>query len=341
MSSRTTTEVLLTVAPPRSRRRLFAPAAARPFLQRTVHLLIVLIGVTFLLSFMLDLLPGDPAASIAGEQATPDQVEAVRQELNLDKPVPVRYALWLGDAVRGDLGVSYRTSQPVGEAIMQRLPVSLELMLLAQVIAIAVSVPLAVLAAWRPKSFIGRVTTPVSTLAISVPEFVVALLLILVGAMMLGWFPTQGFEPLSAGLGANLVTLALPALAIALEPMGAYTRLLRSDLARTLDQDFILAAKAKGMSVPNLLFKQALRPSSLSLATLAGLNTARLLGSVVVIETLFGIPGIGRLLVESINNADIITVQGVVCVIAVAYVLVNVLTDLAYAVIDPRVRHVR
>ena len=323
------------------RRRALDPALLRRILLRTAHLMIVLVGVTFLVSFMLDLLPGDPAAAIAGEQATPEQVEAVRQELNLDEPVPIRYAIWVSNVIQGDLGTSYRTSQPVGEAILQRLPVSLELMLIAQFIAIAIAVPTAVAAAWRPRSFIGRITTPASTLAISTPEFVVAVVLILIGAMWLGWFPATGFMPLAAGLGPNLLTLALPALAIALEPVGSYTRLLRSDLGRTLGQDFMLAAKAKGMTVGNLLFRQALRPSSLSLATLAGLNTARLLGSVVVIETLFGIPGIGRLLVESINNADIIAVQGVVCVIAIAYVVVNIATDIAYAVIDPRIRNAR
>lgn len=341
MASQTQTELLHIAAPPKRARGFVLSASAKRVLMRLLHLVIVLVGVTFLLSFMLDLLPGDPAESIAGEMATPAQVEAVRTELNLDKPVPVRYALWVSDAIRGDFGISYRTSQPVGEAILQRLPVSLELMVLAQLIAIAVSVPLAVFAAWRPKSVVGKVATPISTLAISTPEFVFALVLILFGAMTLGWFPTQGYAPLTAGLWANLLTMTLPALAIALEPAGAYTRLLRSDMSRTLGQDFILAAKAKGMSVPNLLFRQALRPSSLSLATLAGLNTARLLGSVVVIETLFGIPGIGRLLVELINNADIIAVQGVVCVIAVAYVLVNLLTDLMYGIIDPRVRNDR
>lgn len=326
-------------ATPRLKKRVAGKAGTRHWLRRGVHLVIVLIGVTFLVSFMLDLLPGDPAEVIAGEQASQEQVEKVRSEIHLDKPVPIRYGYWLADAVQGDLGVSYRTSQPVSEAILQRLPVSLELMLIAQLLAIVVAVPTAVIAAWRPRSWFGRFATPTSVLAISTPEFVVALGLILVGAMTLGWFPATGFTPVKDGLGPNLLSLTLPAIAIALEPAGSYSRVLRADMIRIFGQDFMLAAKAKGMTVPNLLFRQALRPSSLSLATLAGLNTARLLGTVVVVETLFGIPGIGRMLVESINNADIIAVQGVVAVIAVAYVVVNIITDLVYAAIDPRVRN--
>lgn len=313
----------------------------RKSISRGVHILIVLFGVTFLVALMLNFLPGDPAAIIAGENATPEQIEMVRGDLNLDKPLLVRYGLWLGNIFTGDFGVSYRTGQPVAEALLQRLPASIELMLLAQVFSLAIAVPLAVFSSYKPKSWLGRIVPPASVAAISVPEFVFALGLIFVGVLTLGWFPATGFVPISEGLGANLLTLTLPAIAISLDPIGSYTRLLRSDLDRTLKSDFMLAAKAKGMSVPNLLFKQALRPSTLSLATLVGLNTARLLGTVVVIETLFGIPGLGRLLVESLNSSDLITIQGVVVVIALAYIIVNIATDFIYAVIDPRVRHAK
>lgn len=306
---------------------------------RVLHVLIVLFGVTFLVCLMLDFLPGDPAVIIAGEQATPEKIQQIREELNLDKPVMARYGIWVSNVFTGDFGVSYRTSQPVSDALLQRLPASVELMILAQLIALCVAVPAAVLSAYRPHSWFGKLVPSASVLAISTPEFVFALVLIFVGVLSLGWFPATGYVPISEGLGRNLLTLALPAIAISLEPIGSYTRLLRTDLDRTLKTDFMLAAKAKGMSLPNLLFRQALRPSTLSLATLVGLNTARLLGTVVVIETLFGIPGLGRLLVESINSADIIVVQGVVCVIALAYIVVNIFTDLLYAAIDPRVRN--
>lgn len=310
-----------------------------PVLRRALHLLIVLGVVTFFVSTLLTLLPGDPAQVIAGENATPEQIEKVRADLLLDESATTRYAAWLGDVVTGDLGTSYRTGQAVGDAILQRLPVSLQLMLMAQLIALLVAVPLAVWSAHRPRGVLGRVSGPGGVLLISTPEFVIGLGLIFVGAVTMGWFPATGFAPLGDGLGANLTTMILPALAVAAEPTGTYLRLLRSDMTRTLGEDFILAANAKGMSTANVLFRHALRPSSLSVATLAGLNTARLLGTVVVVESLFGLPGLGRLLVESINASDLITVQGVVCVIALVYVGVNALTDVLYPLIDPRVRH--
>lgn len=310
-----------------------------PILRRSAHLVIVLTVVTFLVSTLLALLPGDPAHVIAGENATPEQIATVRAELHLDESAISRYGAWLGDVLRGDLGTSYRTGQAVIDAIAQRLPVSLQLMVMAQLIALLVAVPLAVWTAHRPRTLLGRSSQPASVLAISTPEFVLGLILIYVGAMQLGWFPATGFLPLGDGLGANLQTMILPALAIAAEPTGTYFRLLRLDMSRTLGEDFILAANAKGMSTANVLFRHALRPSSLSVATLAGLNTARLLGTVVVVESLFGLPGMGRLLVESINSSDLIMVQGVVCVIALAYVAVNALTDILYPLLDPRVRH--
>ncbi len=310
-----------------------------PVLRRAFHLLIVLGVVTFFVSTLLTLLPGDPAQVIAGENATPQQIAQVREDLLLDESAVTRYAAWLGDVATGDLGTSYRTGQAVGDAILQRLPVSLQLMLMAQLIALLIAVPVAVWSAYRPRGVLGRVSGPGGVLLISTPEFVIGLALIFVGAVTLGWFPATGFVPLSAGLGANLATMILPAIAVAAEPTGTYLRLLRSDMTRTLDEDFILAANAKGMPTSNVLFRHALRPSSLSVATLAGLNTARLLGTVVVVESLFGLPGLGRLLVESINASDLITVQGVVCVIALVYVGVNALTDVLYPLIDPRVRH--
>ncbi len=310
-----------------------------PVLRRAFHLLIVLGVVTFFVSTLLTMLPGDPAQVIAGENATPQQIAQVLADLLLDESPMTRYVDWLGNVATGDLGTSYRTGQAVGDAILQRLPVSLQLMLMAQLIALLIAVPVAVWSAYRPRSVCARISGPGGVLLISTPEFVIGLVLIFVGAVTLGWFPATGFVPLSEGLSANLATMILPAIAVAAEPTGTYLRLLRSDMARTLDEDFILAANAKGMSTSNVLFRHALRPSSLSVATLAGLNTARLLGTVVVVESLFGLPGLGRLLVESINASDLITVQGVVCVIALVYVVVNALTDVLYPLIDPRVRH--
>lgn len=329
------------VAPPATaapRRRRGLPTWLTFLLKKFGYLLVVLVAVTFTVSVMLDFLPGDPARAILGENATQDQVDQLRQELGLNESVFVRYADWVGNALHGDLGTSLRTGQSVSDAIVQRLPVSIELMLLVQFIALVVAIPLAIYATYRPNGWVDRLSTAWSFAAISVPHFVVGLVLIYVFALGLGWLPSSGFVPLSQGLGPNLASLALPAFALALEPAGVYQRMLRGDMRTTMHEDFVLAAQAKGMSSSNILVHQVFRPSSFSLVTLAGINTARLIGSAVVIETLFALPGVGRLLVDSIGGRDFVMIQGVVAVIAVTYVLVNVLIDLVYLVLDPRVR---
>ncbi|MCR2799320.1 ABC transporter permease [Microbacterium sp. zg-Y818] len=323
----------------RTVRRRYVPPRWLGFTAKKLgHLLIVLVAVTFLVSLMLDFLPGDPARAILGEDASPDQVAQLRSELRLDDPVLVRYLDWVMSALQGDLGTSYRTGQPVGEAILQRLPVSVELMLLVQIIALVTAVVLAVWAVYRPNGIVDRIGTAWSFAAISAPHFVVGLFLVFVFAVTLGWLPASGFVPLTDGLGPNLATMILPALALSLEPAGIYQRLLRGDMQATMKEDFVLAAQAKGMSTMNILFRQVFRPSSFSLVTLAGINTARLIGSAVVIETLFALPGVGRLLVDSINARDFIMIQAIVAVIAVFYVFVNILIDLLYLLLDPRVR---
>lgn len=303
------------------------------------HLVLVLVGVTFLISLMLDFLPGDPARAILGDNATDEQLAQVRSELRLDDPVFIRYFVWLGNALQGDLGVSSRTGQPVWEAIVQRVPISLELMVLAQGIALVAAIALAVYAAYRPNGIIDRLTTVWSFAAISSPHFVIGLLLVYVFAVTFAVLPSSGYQPISdVGVWGHYSLLLMPAFALALEPAGVYQRLLRGDMQVTMREDFVLAAQAKGMSAPNILLRQVFRPSSFSLVTLAGINTARLLGSTVVIETLFAIPGLGRLLVDSVNSRDFVMIQATVAVIAVFYVIVNIVIDLLYLALDPRVR---
>lgn len=338
-ASRLSSPASTAVIPIHRRRARWAPPRWLSFSGKKLgHLLLVMFGVTFLVSVMLDFLPGDPARAILGEDATEEQLAIVRQDLRLDDPVILRYLDWLMSALQGDLGTSYRTGQPVGEAILQRIPVSIELMILVQVIALVLAVIFAVYAAYRPNGWLDRITTAWSFAAISTPHFVVGLLLVFVFAVTLGVLPASGFVPLSEGLWPNLTTMFLPALALALEPCGVYQRLLRSDMQTTMKEDFVLAAQAKGMSAPNILFRQVMRPSSFSLVTLAGINTARLIGSAVVIETLFALPGLGRLLVDSVNARDFVMIQAIVAVIAVFYVFVNIVIDLLYLLIDPRVR---
>lgn len=322
-------------APPRSRG---LPPGVTFTLRKIAHLVFVLLAVTFLVSVMLDLLPGDPARAILGEEATPEQIQTLRTSLRLDDPLLVRYLAWLGDAIQGDLGTSYRTGQPVAEVIMDRLPVSIELMVIVQIIALVAAVGLAVYSTYRPNGWVDRLGSTWAFAAISTPHFVIGLILVYVFAITLGWLPASGYRPISEGLGPNLTFLLLPAFAMALEPAGVYQRLLRADMQATMKEEFVLAAQAKGMSSFNILVRQVLRPSSFSLVTLAGLNMARLIGSAVVIETMFAIPGIGRLLVDSINARDFVMIQALVAVIAVIYVAVNAIIDLLYLVLDPRVR---
>lgn len=305
---------------------------------RLLYLALVFLIVTFLVSIVLRLIPGDPAITILGENATPDQIAAVRADLGLDLPVLEQYWNWLMGFFQGDLGVSFRTGVPVTDSIIQRLPVSVQLMVLAQIIAIGVAMPLALYSAYRPNGFVDRLATGAAFTVISVPAFVFGLVLIFIFSVQLKWLPAVGFNPLSDGLLLNLSTVLLPAIAMAAEPSGVYLRLLRGDLLVTLREDYILGAQAKGMTASNLMIRQALRPSSISFVTLAGLNTARMIGGMVVVESLFALPGVGRFMIDSIRSNDLVAVQGVVALIAVLYVVINAIVDVAYLIIDPRTR---
>jgi peptide/nickel transport system permease protein len=282
-------------------------------------------------------LPGDAAVAILGDNATPAEIASLRTELGLDRNIVVRYVDWLSHALRGDLGKSYRTRENISTMIGDRLPVTLELILLTQLIALGVAVPAGILAAYR-RTKVDSALATVSIGLLSTPAFVKGILLIYLMSVLLGWFPASGFKSLSDGLGANLHSLALPAMTLALAEIPVYMRLLRADMISTLQQDYILVARAKGLSVREILLGHALRPSSLSLVTVVGINLGRLVGGAVIIETLFALPGIGQMLVNAVYQHDQFVIQGVVLVIATGFVLINLLVDLMYALIDPRVR---
>ena len=301
-------------------------------------LLAVLLAATALTFAITAVLPGDAAVAILGETASQEDVAALRRELGLERPVAVRYGEWLLQAVRGDLGTSYRTRERIATMIADRLPVTLELILLAQALALAMAVPAGILAAYRSRSRTDAALGAVSIGLLSTPAFVKGIVLIYVFSVGLGWLPASGFVPLSEGLWANLGSLLLPALALALAEFPVYMRLLRADMIATLQQDYVLVARAKGLSVRAILFGHALRPSSLSLVTVVGINLGRLVGGAVIIETLFALPGIGQMLVSAVYQHDHFVVQGVVLVIATGFVLINLAVDLAYAALDPRVR---
>ena len=301
-----------------------------------------LIAVSFLTFLLTSLLPGDPAIQILGpESATPEAVAKVHADLHLDEPLPVRYVRWLGDAATGDLGRSYRTGQEVRDAIVERLPVTLEVGGLAIGMALLGAVPLGMLSAYRAGGPVDRTVTGASFGLLAVPNFMMAILLILVFAETLGLLPATGWVRPTENLGQNLESAMLPALSIAIGDLAVYTRLLRSDMIAILQDDYIALARAKGMPTPWILLRHALRPSSFSLLTVVGLNVGAIMSGAVIVETLFALPGVGRLLFDSILQRDLVMVQGIALVVAVSYVAVNFTVDLLYSYLDPRIRRGR
>jgi peptide/nickel transport system permease protein len=311
-------------------------------LRRLPSLIATLLAVSILTFLMTSLLPGDPALQILGaENATPEAIAAVRSELNLDDPLPLRYLNWIGDAVTGDFGRSYRTNEPVSQAIVERLPVTAEIGILAIIIALLVAIPVGILSAYRAGTRTDKLISSTSFGLLAVPNFMVAILLILIFAVWLGVLPATGWVNFTDNPVQNFRSALLPALSLAIAEMAVYTRLLRTDMIATLQQDFVTMARVKGVSNRRILFRHALRPSSFSLMTVAGVQVGAIIGGSVVIETLFAVPGVGRLLLESVLVRDLLMVQGVALVIAVSYVVVNFIVDILYSYLDPRISHGR
>jgi peptide/nickel transport system permease protein len=307
--------------------------------RKLLYLVPVLLAVTALTFLIASLLPGDLAIAMLGDQATPENVAALHKKLGLDLPLWQQYLHWLGGVLTGDLGTSHRTGETVIHAIAGRLPVSLELLVIAQLGGLLIGVPLAMLCAVRPDSTLDRGVSGIAFGMLSVPPFLLAILLIYVFALRLGVLPATAYVPLSQDLLGNLRSMALPGATLALLEWPAIMRVLRSDLISTLQEDYIAMARAKGLRPRRILFVHALKPSSLTLVTLVGLNIGRLIGGAVITESIFALPGVGRLLVESIYTRDFIVLQGGVLFVAVAFVLINFLVDLLYAALDPRIRH--
>jgi peptide/nickel transport system permease protein len=307
-------------------------------LQRIGRSILVLVLVTVAVVWLLSLAPGSASEIILGEQATPEAVAELDRELGLDRPLWEQYGAWLGSALQGDLGTSPINGREVSTVILERLPVTLQLAVVGLLLALAMAVVLAVLSAWKPGSLLDRGIGAVTSVMLSVPAFIAGPLLIYWFAIKLGWFPVAGWSWIGDGPGANLRSIVLPAIAVSLIEVAAFYRVLRSDLLATMREDYFAAARAKGMSWLYTLTRHAFRPSSFSLITLVGINLGRLIGGTVIVEALFGFPGLGQLVATSISTRDIVTVQGTVAFIAVAYVLINMFVDVSYGFLDPRVR---
>jgi len=304
--------------------------------------------VLFLVSlgtFMLmQLAPENPAVAELGTHATLAQIRSIDHQLGLDKPILTQYRHWLGRALHGDLGKSFLAPFPsVGQIVKGALPVSLELALLGEIIALLIAIPVGVWSGYREAGPFDRIAGGLSFAFLSVPVFVSSLILALVFAFDVRWLPRTGWVRLTSSAGAfqNLRYALLPSIALALPLAAVYTRLLRTDMSQTLREDYIQVARAKGLSIRRVLFRHALRPSSISLLTISGVSLGYLIGGTLIVETIFGLPGLGRILVTAVASNDYPLVQGIVLVLALAYVFVNVLVDLLYSVLDPRIRDVR
>ncbi|HET9690378.1 MAG TPA: ABC transporter permease [Acidimicrobiales bacterium] len=306
---------------------------------------LLLIPVVFIVSvatfLLLNLLPGNPVYLILGPGATPKGVAQLTAQLHLNRPIYDRYADWLWAALHGNFGESYLNHVASSSLIKQALPVTLELLIYSQVIALAVSVPLGVYAARRPGGWVDQGSSSVAFGLLAAPAFLVGVLL--VGLFAVHWhlFPATGYRHLSSDPGGNLRSLFLPSVTLAVGLLAVYLRLLRSDMIATLQQDYITVARAKGLRPRYILWRHAFRPSMFSLVTVIGLNVGALIGGAFLVEVIFGIPGIGSLTLHSIYQRDYLVVQACVLIIAVGYVLVNFTVDLIYPLLDPRVRRVR
>lgn len=312
---------------------------------RTVAIkLALLVPVLFLVSVgtfgLLQVGPGDPAAQVLGNTGTAADYQRIRTEMGLDQPPVQRYLDWLGGVLRGDLGQNLVPPiENVSDRLLRAFPVNLQLAAMAIVLALLIAVPLAMWSAYRAGGLVDRWISAGTIGVISVPPFLVGLLLLLVFAIQLGWFPLgQWARPSDAGWGQNLWHAFLPALTLALAEAPVFARLLRGDLVATLQEDFILAAKAKGMPGWHIMLREALRPSSFSLITLAGVSAGRLLGGTIIVEAVFVLPGVGNVIINAAQNNDYKLVQGGVLLIAVIYLLLNLAVDVLYGYLDPRIR---
>ncbi|HEX6690565.1 MAG TPA: ABC transporter permease [Burkholderiales bacterium] len=310
------------------------------FIARRFLATIPVLGVVAVLVFlMLRLTPGDPAAILAGDAASSEQIAAIRASLGLDRSIPVQFAIWLGHLLQGDLGQSYFYKMPVATLIGQRLEPTLALAALTIVFAVLVSIPLGVVAAWRFGGWFDRALMGFSVMGFSVPVFVLAYILIWIVSLQLGWFPVQGYRRIADGFWPFLHHLILPSLTLSVIYIALIARVTRASVLEALGEDYIRTARAKGLPELRVLVRHALANAAVPIATVIGIGIAILIGGVVVTESVYAIPGLGRLTVDAVLARDFPTVQAVILFFSFVYVLVNLLIDLSYVFLDPRIRY--
>ncbi|EDP65197.1 ABC transporter permease protein [alpha proteobacterium BAL199] len=299
----------------------------------------VMIVVALFVFLLLHLTPGDPAAVIAGDDASPADIEGVRRKLGLDRPIWEQFGIYVMNLLRGDLGTSIFSNLPVMTLVKQRLEPSLVLAVSTLVVAITVAIPMGVIAAWKARTLVDRVVMGFSVLGFAVPVFLVGYLLIYVFAIELRWLPVQGYKPLSQGVWQTLRSITLPAIALGMVYTALIARITRASMLEVLSEDYIRTARAKGVATPGVLLHHALKNAAVPIVTVIGIGLTLLISGVVLTETVFNIPGLGRLTVDAILKRDYPIVQGLIILFAAVKVLVNLLIDISYTFFDPRIRY--
>lgn len=312
-------------------------------LRRIAAVLPVLLVVSLVVFLILRLAPGDPAAVIAGNSATNEDIVKIRTQLGLDRSIPVQYGIWMGRVFQGDLGFSYYLNKPVTELIAQRIEPTLALALGTVLLAVLIAVPLGTLAAWRLGGWLDRLLSGFSVAGFSIPVFVIGYLLIYLFSIRLEWLPVQGYKsllgPSAAGLWEWMRQLILPWVTLAMVYVALIARVTRASVSEALTEDYIRTARAKGLTETAVLLRHALANAAVPIVTVIGIGIALLIGGVVVTETVYAIPGLGSLTVDAVLNRDFPVIQGLVLLFSVSYVMVNLLVDLSYLFLDPRIRY--
>ncbi len=307
-------------------------------IQRLLQAIPVLFLISAIVFTVTYFIPGDPAMIVLGQGASEEALQAVRERLQLDQPLPIRYGVWLSDMVRGDLGNSILSRQPVTTLVGRALPITMYLTLFALIIAVAISIPLGTIAALKRNTWIDVLATTWSFLGVSIPGFWLAMMLVYVFGVRLQWVPLQGYIDPRTNLGDSLKTMILPAITLGVFLSGPLTRYLRSSILQTLSLEHVVVARAKGLSQQQVLNRHILRNSFIPFITVLGIQLGYLIGGAVIVENVFTLPGIGALAVSAIGNRDYPLIQGITLVIAAGFVLINLVVDLLYAVLDPRIR---
>jgi peptide/nickel transport system permease protein len=311
------------------------------FLRQVLLAIPALLGVVLTTFILMRAVPGDVVTNLVGLEGnvSPERMAEMRRMFGLDLPIHVQFGQWFGAALQGDLGSSLRTSRPIVQDLLLRFPVTLELTFLSLVIALVIAIPLGIVAAVRRGSVVDFLVSVFALLGLSIPGFFLGILLILLFSLRLGMLPPAGFVPVQDSLWANLKNMILPSLSLGLVLAAAITRIVRSSMLEVLNRDYIRTARAKGLSERIVTYRHALRNALIPVVTVVGLQFGTLLGGAVIIEQVFSLPGVGRFALEGINLRDYPVVQGAVLLIAAAFILVNLLVDVIYSLIDPRIRY--